>query len=82
MGLSPPQPEAPDPNQVIVAHGDIDSSGSCHIKVFEAGENVVNLGRGTYRLVRLTGNADQINQAITSIQAGAASDAGMTCPRL
>lgn len=69
--------------QVIVAHGDVNNSSTCHLKVFRQGETVAGLGNGTYRLVRITGSPADIEAQIGRIQTSAASSApNQSCPRL
>jgi hypothetical protein len=75
-------PEPASPGQVILAHGDIDNSGTCHIKVLGSGEKVQGLGNGTFRLVRIIGTPDQIEVKVKEIQEIAARGAGGSCPRL
>lgn len=77
-----PMPEPAGSNQAIVASGDIDNSGTCHVKVFRSGELVQGLGDGTFQLWRVSGTAEQIEVTITRIQNGAAAHAGGACPRL
>jgi uncharacterized protein YraI len=79
----PPMPDPAGADQVVVAHGDIDNSGTCHVKVFGPGETVQGLGEGTFKLVRVSGTPEQIERALTDIQAGAAIGAADgKCPRL
>ena len=66
-GNRPPFPPPPGECQVIVAHGDINDSGTCHIRVFHTGEPIGNLGNGTFRLVRITGSSEQIQQEINNV---------------
>ena len=82
-GHRPPFPAPANSEQVIVAHGDIDDSGTCHIKEFGPGEPIRGLGNGTFKLVRITGTREQIKVAEAQIQKGAAEHAiGGTCPWL
>lgn len=71
QGTRPPFPPPAGPNQVIVAHGDIDNSGTCHVRVFREGEPIGGLGEGTFRLIRVTGTPDAIAVAVPDIQRGA-----------
>jgi len=77
----PPMPEPAGLSQVIFAHGDIDNSGTCHVKEFGTGVPVEGLGNGTFRLVRITGTQSQIMAAEFEIQTIAANGAGGSCPR-
>jgi len=78
----PPMPPPAGANQAILAHGDIDNSGTCHIKVFNSGEVIQGLGEGTFKLILLTGSPEQIDYTFLQIQRGAADHAGGACPRL
>ena len=70
------------PGQVIVANGDIDNSGTCHIKVFGPRKPVQGLGEGTFELWLFSGTDEQIKVAVTETQRGAATHAGGSCPIL
>jgi hypothetical protein len=76
----PPMPEPAGIDQVIFAHGDIDNSGTCHVKEFGRGMQVDGLGDGTFRLVRITCAPEQIAAAELEIQQIAANGAGGSCP--
>ena len=77
----PPFPPPPGECQSAVPHGDIDDTGSCHVKVFRKGQAVHSLGiAGTFRLVRVTGTPEQISHEIAHRQQSAAQSAGMPCP--
>jgi hypothetical protein len=78
----PPMPSPAGLNEVILANGDIDNSGTCHIKVFSSNEIVQGLGEGTFQLWRISGTTEQIESVIIQIQQGAAAHAGSPCPRL
>ncbi len=78
----PPMPNPAGQGQVIVAHGDIDNSGTCHLKVFGTGESVQGLGDGTFQLWLVSGTPEYIQTAIANHQSGAAAHAGGSCPRL
>ncbi|HMQ32809.1 MAG TPA: hypothetical protein PKD53_18915 [Chloroflexaceae bacterium] len=80
--VRPPMPAPAGVHQAIVAHGDIDNSGTCHLRVFYTGEAVQGLGEGTFKLILLTGSREQIESSIQQIQRGAAEHAGGSCPRL
>lgn len=82
QGSRPRMPNPANPGQVILANGDIDNSGTCHIKVFNPGEPVQGLGEGTFQLWLISGTLEQIEAAITKTQDGAAKDSGGSCPRL
>lgn len=56
-----PMPQSADTNQVIVANGDIDNSGTCHIRVFGPGEPVTGLGEGTFQLWRVSGTSERLS---------------------
>lgn len=71
QGSRPPFPPPAGPNQVIVAHGDVDNSGTCSVRVFRQGEPVGGLGEGTFRLLRVTGSPEAIDAAVEDIQKGA-----------
>lgn len=75
-----PQPSA---NGAIVAQGDIQNDGQCHIKIFYSGDTVANLGSGGFQLIQLTGGGGDRNaivQYVTSnIQPGLQSAHG-SCP--
>ena len=81
-GKRSPMPNPASEGQVIVANGDIDNGGGCHIKVFTAGQKIEGLGDGTFQLWLVVGNTDQVEVTISEIQNGAAKDAGQDCPRL
>ena len=81
------QPRAPMPtpageNQVIFAHGDINNTGTCHVKEFKTGETVQGLGLGGFRLWLITGTAEYIRDVEAQLQSGAAAHAGTDCPYL
>jgi hypothetical protein len=81
------QPRAPMPapageNQVIFAHGDIDNSGTCHVKEFKTGETIQGLGLGGFRLWLITGTPEYIKDVETQLQKGAAAHARTDCPYL
>lgn len=75
----PPMPEPAGINQVIFAHGDIDNSGTCHVKEFGIGVPIEGLGDGTFRLVRITCAPEQITAKELEIQQTAAISAGGSC---
>jgi hypothetical protein len=77
-----PMPSPASLNQIILANGDINTSGTCHIKAFNPGEQVQGLGEGTFQLWLISGTSDYINMTLTNIQQGAAADAGGSCPLL
>jgi len=81
-GNRPPMPVAASTGQIILAYGDINDSGTCHIKEFGVGVAVEGLGSGTFKLVRIIGSPQEIQDAVDHIQNDAASDAGTECPRL
>lgn len=81
------QPRAPMPNpagtnQVIFVHGDIDNSGTCHVKEFGPGEPVQGLGLGSFKIWLITGTSEYISNVEQELQNGAASHAGTDCPYL
>lgn len=81
------QPRSPMPppagsGQIILAHGDIDNSGTCHVKEFGPGEQVAGLGLGSFKLWLITGDTEYIREVTDQIQRGAASHAGTNCPYL
>ena len=43
------------PNELYLAHGDIDASGNCAYRVFDTGETVSGLSTATWRLEQLSG---------------------------
>lgn len=69
-------------NQVVLVHGDIDTSGTCHYRVFTTGQSLPPLGTGQYRVKLIQGSATYIDQRIASDVAGAAATAGGSCPKL
>jgi len=77
-----PMPPPAGPNQVIFAHGDIDNSGTCHVKEFGPGEPVQGLGLGSFKLWLITGSPECIKDYEDYLQRGAASHAGTSCPYL
>jgi len=76
---SPMPPPAGD-HQLILAHGDIDNSGTCHIKRFGSGERVMDLGDGSFELWRFTGSDQILEASVKDHQRGAAG--GGSCPEL
>lgn len=74
-------PNSPGDNQVIVAHGDITSSGTCNIKIFISGQSLQGLGNSTFRLIRITGTPDQINAMVQDIKKSIDSPQG-NCPEI
>ena len=78
----PLMPSPASPGQAIMAHGDIDASGTCHFKVFGPGEIVQGLGEGTFKLWLISGSPEYIQAAIDNHQRGAAAHAGGLCPEL
>lgn len=77
-----PMPTPAGPNQVIFAHGDINNSGTCHVKEFGPGEPVQGLGLGSFKLCLITGSPECIRDYETQLQQGAAAHAGTSCPYL
>src|SRR3990172_1747035 len=75
-----PMPSPAGVNQVIFAHGDIDNTGTCHVKEFGSGEPVQGLGLGSLKLWLITGTAEYIKDVEAQLQSGAASHAGTDCP--
>lgn len=68
MGNRPPFPPAAGQCEAIVAHGDIDDSGTCRVRVFRQGEAIGGLGSGTFRLVKVSGTNEQIDSAAADIR--------------
>lgn len=84
-GDRPPMPSPAGLGQVIFANGDIDNSGTCHVKEFGPGVPVEGLGEGRFELWLITGTPEQIAARETIIQKGSASDPNNllgTCPRI
>jgi len=84
-GNRPPMPAPAGNGQVIFANGDIDNSGTCHVKEFGEGVLVEGLGEGRFQLWLLTGTPEQITGYETIIQQGSASDQNNisgTCSRI
>lgn len=77
-----PMPAPAGENQVIFAHGDIDNSGTCHVKEFGTGESVQGLGLGGFKLWLITGTPEYIKDVENQLQRGAAAHAGTDCPYL
>jgi hypothetical protein len=77
-----PMPAPAGENQVIFAHGDINNTGTCHVKEFKTGETVQGLGLGSFKLWRITGTAEYIKDVEAQLQKGAAAHAGTDCPYL
>lgn len=79
LGLPPPAGE----NAAYVANGDIDGTGTCHMRVFGPGEPLANLSAATWELSLISGGTPEQRQAlIDGIQRGAEADpnAGGSCP--
>lgn len=75
-------PAPAGPGQAVFAHGDIDNTGTCHVKEFGPSEIVQGLGEGTFKLWLITGTPEQIRSVETQLQSGAAAHAGTSCPYL
>ena len=69
-------------HQLILAHGDIDNSNTCHIRRFGPGEIVEGLGAGSFEIWRFTGSDQVLEAAVRKHQEGAARHAGGTCSEL
>lgn len=74
-------PSPAENGQIVMAHGDINDTGTCHYRIFTTGQTVTGLGHGTYRLLRITGTPQEIDAAVQRAADGAARDTG-SCPRL
>lgn len=75
-----PYPQPPS-DGVIVAYGDIQNDGSCHIKMFFSGDTVANLGNGTFELVELTGgDSNAFLQYVKSTIQPPLQSANLSCP--
>lgn len=73
-----PQPPS---NGVIVAYGDIQNDGACHIKMFFSGDTVANLGNGTFELVELTGgDSNAFLQYVKDTIQPPLQSANISCP--
>jgi hypothetical protein len=84
QGSRPAFPPPASQCQVLMAQGDITDSATCHYHLFEQGQQIGNLGSGTFVLLRFTGPRDQIDARIQSIAADLAR-ANATkggCPRI
>jgi hypothetical protein len=84
-GNRPQMPPPADVGQVIFANGDIDNSGTCHVKEFGPGIPIQGLGEGRFELWLITGTPEQIASHESIIQQGSASDPNNslgTCPRI
>jgi hypothetical protein len=78
----PAMPPPAGQEQVVFAHGDINNTGTCHVKKFGPGELVQGLGGGSFKLWLITGTQEQIDAEMTTLQNGAAAHAGTACPFL
>lgn len=74
-------PQAPaGADQLYIAHGDVDGSGSCHVWVWESGRQVAGLSAATWQLYLITGGSREDRLAVvTNKQRAAAAQSG-TCP--
>ncbi|HLJ35364.1 MAG TPA: hypothetical protein VKU38_17045 [Ktedonobacteraceae bacterium] len=71
----------PPPDGVIVAYGDIQNDGNCHIKMFFSGDTVANLGNGTFELVELTGgDSNAFLQYVKDTIQPPLQSANISCP--
>ncbi len=79
-GNRPAYPATPGNGEYVIAHGDINSSGTCHYIVFEAGEAITGLGEGTFNMYRISGEAkavyNEIDRHFDQV------NVGMICPML
>ncbi|MGI8509029.1 MAG: hypothetical protein ACR2MQ_06860 [Gemmatimonadaceae bacterium] len=75
-------PQMIGPHQVALVHGDINTSGTCHYRVYTTGQTVPRLGTGQYRVKLIQGSQDYIDQRIESDTAGAGASAGGSCTKL
>lgn len=78
-----PQPSLPPPasvNQILIAHGDVTRTNTCHIRVFTAGEKVELLSAGTFGILRVTGTPEQRQRELDRIAADLNSS--RSCPFL
>ena len=71
QGNRPPLPPPAGPCEAIVAHGDLDNSGTCTMRTFRQGEALAGLGNGTFRLVKVVGSPTQIDAAAAEIRRSA-----------
>lgn len=67
-------------HQVVLVHGDINQTGTCHYRVYTPGQQVQNLGSGQYRVKLIQGSQDYIDAEIKSDVAGAGAAIGGSCP--
>ena len=74
QGNRPPMPTPANYGQVIFANGDIDNSGTCHVKEFGPGVSIGELGMGRFQLWLITGTSEQIAIHELNIQEGSAND--------
>lgn len=56
-----------EPNELYLAHGDIDGTGSCAYRIFDTGETIAGLSTATWRLEQLSGGTH--DQRIAEAQA-------------
>lgn len=76
-------PAAAEQGQILVAVGDINNSGRCHYRVFDAGQSVSGLGAGSFDIYRLMGPHDLLLQEADAIgTANAGGDPNGVCPKL
>jgi hypothetical protein len=81
MNTYPAQPTGP--GELYVAHGDVNATGTCHLAVFAPGTPFVDLGSGSWRMVRVAGGSPEQRMAkVEEIRSGAAAHAGGPCPNL
>lgn len=73
-------PTAPaGPDQLYVAHGDVDGTGTCHVWVWESGK-VSGLSRATWQLYLVTGGSRADRMAVVTNKQRAAAATSGTCP--
>ncbi len=48
QGNRPPFPAPAGPCEAIIAHGDLDDTGTCSVQVFAQGQAISGLGSGTF----------------------------------
>lgn len=74
----PKSPAGPD--ELYVAHGDVDGSGSCQVWVWESGRQVSGLSRATWQLYLISGGIREDRLAMVASKQRAAAAQSGTCP--